>query len=147
MNSGFEFDPETAFRIVNKHLKFQGKVGYFEDSPTYPDGQKPGYIARLMEYGVPQFNIPARPFMAFTVKRNREAWNRFISRNFRGKEYSYPLAVRFCETVRQDIKTEIEIGDFAPNSPSTIKKKKSDRPLVDTGHLMESIIYKIIAEH
>lgn len=147
MNEGFEFDPETAFRIVNKHLKFQGKVGYFEDSPRYPDGKMPGYIARIMEYGVPQQNIPARPFMDFTVKRNKDSWIRFINRNFRGKEYAHPLAVRFCETVKQDIQTEIEIGDFAPNAPATVKRKKSSQPLIDTGHLMNSISYKIIAEH
>ena len=31
-------------------------------------------------------------------------------------------------------------GDFEPNAPSTIRKKKSDKPLIDTGRMRQSVM-------
>ena len=36
------------------------------------------------------------------------------------------------------IQKEIVDGQWTPNAPSTIKKKGSDRPLIDTGHMRQS---------
>ena len=34
-------------------------------------------------------------------------------------------------------------GEFVPNAPSTIRKKGSDKPLIDTGQLRQGVSYKI----
>ena len=41
------------------------------------------------------------------------------------------------------IQKEIVNGDFVPNSPETIKRKGSDKPLIDTGRMRQSINYVI----
>ena len=34
-------------------------------------------------------------------------------------------------------------GTFAPDAPATARRKKSSRPLIDTGLLRQSIKYKV----
>ena len=46
-------------------------------------------------------------------------------------------------TVKGIVQEEIVEGDFAPNATSTIKKKGSERPLIDTGHMRQSVNYVI----
>ena len=42
------------------------------------------------------------------------------------------------------VKRKIVAGPFAPNAPSTIKRKRSSQPLIDTGHMRQSIRYNLI---
>lgn len=44
------------------------------------------------------------------------------------------------------VKQKIRKGPFVPNAPSTIKRKRSSRPLIDTGRLRQSIRY-VVRQH
>ena len=37
------------------------------------------------------------------------------------------------------IQKKITDGSFEPNAPSTIRQKKSDKPLIDTGRMRQSV--------
>ena len=41
------------------------------------------------------------------------------------------------------VQKEIVDGDYAPNAESTIKRKKSDRPLIDSGYMRQSVSFFI----
>ena len=41
------------------------------------------------------------------------------------------------------VQKTIKEGSFVPNAPSTIRKKGSDKPLIDTGRLRQSVNYHI----
>lgn len=41
------------------------------------------------------------------------------------------------------IQDKIEEGDFTPNAESTIRKKGSSKPLIDTGRMRQSVNYWI----
>jgi len=41
------------------------------------------------------------------------------------------------------VQQTITEGDFEPNAPSTIRKKRSDKPLIDTGRMRQSVNYVI----
>lgn len=43
-----------------------------------------------------------------------------------------------------EIKREFVSGEFAPNAPSTIAKKGSSRPLIDSGQLRQSITWEVV---
>jgi hypothetical protein len=43
-----------------------------------------------------------------------------------------------------EMKNTFLVGQFTPNKPATIKRKGSSRPLIDTGHLRQSIISKVV---
>ena len=38
---------------------------------------------------------------------------------------------------------EIRDGEFEPNAPSTIRKKGSSKPLIDSGHMRQSVHFFI----
>ena len=42
------------------------------------------------------------------------------------------------------MKNTFTTGSFTPNKPATIKRKGSSRPLIDTGHLRQSITSKVV---
>ena len=52
-------------------------------------------------------------------------------------------AKKILETVglfmKDLIQTEIEQGDFVANAPGTVRRKGSDKPLIDTGTLKDSV--------
>ena len=41
------------------------------------------------------------------------------------------------------IQDKIKEGDFAPNAESTVRKKGSSKPLIDTGRMRQSVNYQI----
>lgn len=41
------------------------------------------------------------------------------------------------------VKKKIRSGPFTPNAPATIRKKKSSRPLIDSGRMRKSVIHEI----
>lgn len=92
-------------------------------------------------------NIPSRPFMRDSVDKHMEAINHMLMAQ-KDVLLDGATAKAILNTVglfQQDlIQTEIEQGDFIANAPSTIKKKGSDKPLIDTGTMKNSVHYYIV---
>ena len=91
-------------------------------------------------------NIPSRPFMRDSVDKHMTEINQmFEAQN--DSLLNGSTARDILETVglfAQDLmQTEIDQGDFIANSPFTIKKKGSDKPLIDTGTMKNSVHYWI----
>lgn len=90
-------------------------------------------------------NIPPRPFMSTSFDENLEGLN-----NLRSKLYNKIITGHI--TVKQALsligdymenKTKKKIDDIKdpPNSPITIKKKKSDNPLINNGQMRNSVTH------
>ena len=45
--------------------------------------------------------------------------------------------------LKGQMQEEITNGEYVPNAPGTIRKKKSDKPLIDTGRMRSSVQYQI----
>ena len=101
-------------------------------------------IAMWNELGT--VNIPSRPFMRDSVDKHIPAINHMLAAQ-KDALLEGATAEKILNTVglfQQDlIQTEIEKGDFVANAPSTIKKKGSDKPLIDTGTMKNSVHYYI----
>lgn len=101
-------------------------------------------IAMFNELGT--VNIPSRPFLRDSVDANADQINNFLQ-----SMKKQLLASGSAEDVLKKIgvfqkglvQEQIVKGDFAPNSPETIRRKGSDTPLVDTGRMRQSINYVI----
>jgi len=122
-------------------FKDEVKVGYPRPSAPYPDSNATvADVAIWNEFGVPG-RIPSRPFF-------RTAWNSFKS-GMKGvlknsidmfKKGRFAKSLEFAAIMFQDeVRNQIESGDWKPNHPATIAKKKSSRPLIDTGKLVQSV--------
>lgn len=113
-------------------------------------------LAVIHEYGLPKGSwkknpemfIPPRPFLRSTFDAKKSEWNALLMR-------MAPLVLAGKLTVEQalellgqrasaDVRRRITSGsNFTPNAPSTIRRKGSSRPLVDTGQLVNSISYVV----
>lgn len=92
-------------------------------------------------------NIPSRPFMRDSVDKHKQEIGKVIAaqkpallKGATAKEVLSTLGL-----FQQDLmQAEIKQGSFVANAPSTIKKKKSDKPLIDTGTMKNSVHYQIV---
>lgn len=100
-------------------------------------------IAAALELGTD--SIPSRPYLRVALARHHRKWIRLmrpaVRRATRGGGILAVLRVyRLAGVViAGDTKQTILAGPWAPNAPETVARKGSDKPLVDTGQLVQSI--------
>lgn len=142
-------------KIAKELQKLDGKkikVGVLSSSGDYPGGQSVVEVAIYNELGVPakkgakkggKWRIPPRPFMRQTEDNNKAALKRvqagLVRRVINGQATADDVVVHLGEWYRLQIKKTIQTGGFEANAPSTIKRKGSSKPLVDTTKLINSI--------
>lgn len=102
-----------------------------------------GDVAVYNEYGTGR--IPARPFMRETIEQtdNWAAESAKVHNAVIDGIDPYVAAELLGQQAASDVQNTIYDGDFVPNSPSTIKKKGSSKPLIDTTQLVGSITYTV----
>ncbi len=91
-------------------------------------------------------HIPSRPFLRDSVDAHSPEINAFLQsmRTQLVKGGSAEDVLKKIGVFQKGlIQKEIVNGDFVPNSPETIKRKGSDKPLIDTGRMRQSINYVI----
>lgn len=130
------------------HIGYQRLPGPGEDvCDADDDGRsRPNLvdIAVWNEFGTE--HIPSRPFMRDSVDKHKAAIEHMLTAQadalLEGAEAREILST--IGLFQQDlIQTEIEQGSFAKNRKSTIEKKGSDKPLIDTGTMKNSVHYWI----
>lgn len=132
------------FDIANIKVKLQTKnkqgsleVGILEGK--YPNGLNIAQNARFQEFGT--YNIPPRPFFRNALKQNQKKWITFYKRGL--KQGDKNIVGKVGVMASSDIKMSITKTLTPPNAKSTIKKKGSSHPLIDTGLLRSAIDYKV----
>jgi len=103
-------------------------------------------VAMCLEEGTK--NIPSRPFIRSWVDNHKEQIDKMLTSAFNrvlsGKWTAEEAMKRIGEFAQAGIKKNIIDGKFEPNSPKTIAKKGSSKPLIDTGTLRNSIRYEVV---
>ena len=115
------------------------EYGYYPNS-KYPDGTYVASVAMYNEFGTSA--IPERPFFRHA---NAILVNDIAKIAKKHKTLSSRFAGAVGEIALNNLKQSI-LGfgiDYAPNSPYTVSSKKSSKPLVDTGKLLNSGAYTI----
>ena len=122
-------------------------VGVPQEEAEREDGEITN--AQLMfihSEGSPARNIPPRPVIDMTLKEEKQKINdkfkKAINNVLSGGNPRTELE-RLGIYVVNKIKAKFGSEDLAPLQPATIKAKGSDRPLIDTGQLRNSITYII----
>lgn len=127
--------------VVQSHAAMRGvsiEVGV--------QGGEVAEYAAFNEYGTQ--TIPPRPFMRTSLKRNRRRWSNLfamaMSATTRRDDAGAIRALHFTGTTAvADTQETLRKGPWIPNADSTIARKGSSRPLVDTGQLVQSIRYRL----
>lgn len=101
-------------------------------------------IAAIHEFGLG--DMPQRSFLRSAYDENLPMINKMIQRVANGAVFGLGTNAALNQlgnVVQGMAQRKIVDGPFVPNSPATIKRKKSSKPLIDTGHLRQSIRYVI----
>lgn len=117
------------------------KVGW-PASATYPDGQEVAAVALWNEFGVPENNLPERPFFRQANKKfsgqAAKLIRKFAENGKITKRGNEKLAQRHVSMVKMQIRDLKE----PPNTPETIAAKGSSNPLIDTGLMRRTVDYE-----
>ena len=114
------------------------------------DGPTIAQYAAWNEYGTKDGRIPARPFIRNWIDNNREKIEKTQARLFKqvceGKISAEEAVAKLGQFAQDGIKRYIITGNFTPNAESTVQRKGSSRPLIDTGVMRNSIRYQVVGK-
>lgn len=136
------------------------KVGWFETN-LYESGTPVAYVATIHEFGAQKQGIPPRPFMRPTIIREEANWRKFIAEESKKIVEGTQTVENLFEALGLSISGEIAKTISEITSPplleATIRAKARkladrktvgalDKPLVETGIMLESVTYTVGAE-
>lgn len=124
------------------------KVGFLETA-IYPVGDKCGrdgeHVAQIAvdnEYGTRRNGviIPARPFFRIMIARESPHWGVLTAKYLRLTNFNYDQSLGLLgEKIKDQLQEQIRDYDNPPpNAPRTISQKGFDKPLTDTGFMLNS---------
>ncbi len=119
-------------------------VGIHEEAGTHDEtGINNAQLGAIQEFGTDNGRIPPRPWLVPGVNSGNEEYLKIITD---AAEKQQPLSGALEQVgVVAASKVQIYMTELKtpPNAPSTIKKKGSSNPLIDTGELRSSVTYKV----
>lgn len=133
------------FQQMLKDLaKLEVRIGFQHGQATEEDGTDICDVAAWNELGT--VKSPSRPFLRKSVDENEEKINHFLQSKkaelLHGK--SAEQVLKEIGIFQKDlIQEKITEGSFTPNAASTVRKKGSNKPLIDTGRMRQSVNYVI----
>jgi hypothetical protein len=141
---------KKKFDLKKKIATFENtvvKVGFPKESQESKAVDTKGisavYKASIHNFGL---GVPKRPFMNLAFAKNKKAYQKIILKNFKNIkdlnmiEFSNKLGVK----AQGDVQREIVSLRSPANSDLTVKIKGSSNPLIDTGHMLQSVTYQVI---
>lgn len=100
--------------------------------------------------GAHTINIPARSYIRSTVDENADLYQELavglLGQIVDGDTDKLQALSIMGQKIEADIKAKMTALRQPPNAPSTIRRKGSDNPLIDTGLLRSSIRYIVKTE-
>lgn len=109
-------------------------------------GLSTGALANIQEFGVPG-HIPARSFVKAPFKKNEEKYRNMLRGRFAEMaEGLAPEAVmeQIGQEMAKDMKEAVKAGVSPANAESTIKRKDSSTPLIETTEMVEAISNDVV---
>lgn len=114
----------------------KGEIPYEEPNPPTLEE-----VALWNEFGTER--IPPRPFLQRAQKSAITRCNKLVQVRMEENADLEQIAKEIGLVLQDEIKQQITRGQFVPNAPSTIRRKGSSRPLIDTGNLRQSVHWGI----
>ena len=120
------------------------RVGFQHGQATEEDGTDVCDVAMWNELGTE--NMPSRPFLRKSVDENESKIKEFLEGEVKALVNGADVEQILKEIglFQKDlIQEKITEGSFASNADSTIQRKGSSKPLIDTGRMRQSVNYVI----
>lgn len=120
-------------------------IGFQHGNGTEENGKDLCDVAAWNELGTSR-GVPSRPFIRNTVDLHQDEINQMLDQMveqvLNGATAKYVLN-QMGSYLRGKMQEEITDGEYVPNAPETIRKKKSDQPLIDSGRMYDGVLYQI----
>lgn len=117
------------------------RVGFLAKA-TYPDGKSVALIAALNNWGTK--TAPPRPFFTNMIADKSPAWGDDLGVALKLTDYNVRRALDLVgANIAGQLRQSIIDTNAPPNAPSTIAKKGHSKPLVDTGHMLNSVDHEV----
>ena len=133
---------------IDKLKEGQVFIGYQQGKTKHKDGDGEEVdmadIAMFNELGTS--TSPSRPFLRMTVDENEDEINQMceqVAKNIANGGTAEDALKKLGAFGVSLVQKTIASGKFTPNAPSTIKAKGSEKPLIDTGQMRQSVHYVI----
>lgn len=124
----------------------QVKVGYFPTS-RYPDGKPVAGVAVVQEFGSVSRRIPPRPTFGPAVEGSRQMQRDAIAAAVRravsGRQTVEQGLEQLGAAVVGEVQKAISELDSPPLAESTIRSKAHNKPLIDSGMMLQSVTYVV----
>lgn len=144
---------DKAWKQLARHLKSikrEGasiRVGVLS-SATREDGADMVVIAAVHEFGSPSIGVPERSFIRSGIREERDSLVKLlnvVARSIVGEKMTVDEGLgRLGLWAQTVVRKKIISGTITPPlAASTIARKGSDKPLIDTGQLVNSITWEI----
>jgi hypothetical protein len=145
-------DTDHGWKNWAKALRFLGgkqsslEVGLIEGVSDPEDIFK----GAVNEVGVPEKNIPPRPWMRTTLDTNANEYLKLLGERFvEEMERGMPggdarIKAELGEKVAADLRKAITAWTEPANAPRTVRKKGFNNPLVERGDLQNAPTYRIL---
>lgn len=149
-------------RSLARSLKQGGsyaKAGVLDGAAREGTGQAEALtnaeLAAVHEFGAPSVGIPERSFIRGPFDAHREdytsALGKLLGKALEGeKDFAKALGI-VGQMMARDMRAAITrssggYAPFPPNSPATIEKKGSSRPLIDSGQLRRAVTSTVVIQ-
>ena len=134
----------AKFKQLIEQIKASGEkavyVGFpaeFNEKVEGSDNFNLASLAAVLEFG--NESIPSRPFLRQTLAENQEKYTTLFVKLFESGVSIDQIYEQIALIAQGDVQQNIVNGKWTANAPSTIKRKKSSEPLIDTGKLRQSV--------
>lgn len=143
LKAGRELDKLRA-NLKDANLKVV--AGLPKNSPLYPGGESVIEVGHKNEFGSMAERIPERSFLRTALKKHEKKYRKLAKRAIEKALAGGDLrkeAGRIGLEMEGDIQDMIVEVKTPPNAPYTIAQKGSSNPLIDSGHMRQSIRHEV----
>ena len=136
---------EAALKELSKNVTKGATLSVgFQGGKTYDDGTLVAMVAAIQEFGAPARNIPPRPFFRHMIATKSDEWGPALGGLLVENNYDAKAALgTLGQGIEAQLVQSINDTNSPPLAPATIARKGSDKPLVDTGLMRNSITSRV----
>jgi hypothetical protein len=118
-------------------------VGFLAGA-TYPDGTSVPMVAALNEFGRPDKGQPPRPFFRGMIADKSGEWPGAVSNLLKANDFDAAKTLdQAGGAIAGQLRQSIVNLTSPPLAQSTVDRKGFDKPLIDTGHMSNSIDHRV----
>lgn len=141
--SGFVGYLRSSGDYKNEEQRTSADGGEVEDGDPITMAQ----LAAVHEYGSADGSIPQRSFMGSAIDENAKELKRLtkkaVDKVIMGRVSKKQAIGLLCQKFKDLFINKIVSGPFTPLAAATIRRKGSDKPLIDTGQLKGAIDWEV----